>query len=424
MNTNKHSLLNWESEGYWWGPVQAMTYFVLVSVALAAGLSFLFLAALQLLNDDFFGRPAIWWSLWLGLSLSFGIVGWLFTERRSVPNNHVAVLELFGSALPIYLEMGEYLIPFKGILSTNRDMVQGPVRGSQEENSEQPGLVFVGTVTVMLDSEQADGEMLQTIAADGAVNKLLPTFNYTCIDPRKRLGRTDPIRDLNKACREVIRKAVGGITSAAMTAHLQGALAEVSAGGAILFVRTRRSNASGGVHGGDMVVHKATRKPLFEIVHPDMLENVSIKQAFRKKVLDNGDEQMLNAASAETKKKSDPYDHSTIEVSGLDVSHAVHQAFKENGYRMEGLPRISEIDTPEEVKRANAKASAEVPARAGALADAETVRQQGQILKQAGLQGQDAAAAAFLRENPEAGQFVYIAGPGKSSGVIVDTKKK
>lgn len=419
----KYTLLGWKRTGFWLGPLQAFLLFVLASLLVSFGGAWLVLLVLNLVNEPFFSNASVWWALFSGLCISFILLGWLVTERRSVPNNHVAVLEILGYAIPVYLEMGKYIIPFASVFSTNRDLVLGPVYETQESNLANPGLVFTGNVTVILDDEQTQGDMMQAIAADGAANTLLPTFRYTCNNPRQRLGQNQPIKDLNKASREVIRKIVGGSTSAPMMLYLQGAVAETAAGGEMIFIRTQRSSASTGVHMADLVVHKATRRPILEIIHPEDPDRDTIIKEFKQDVIEHGDEDMIRASCAKVANDV-ACDHKTMVVSTLFVGKAVAEALRENGYMFNGLPRISEIDTPEQVKIANARRAAEVPQRDAALADAETVHQQGKILQTAGLKGEDAAWAAFLRENPEAGQAIHISGSGAGSGVIVNTDKK
>jgi hypothetical protein len=402
-------------EGFFLGPVSAHFWFAAVILLISLGITLLMALLVVPLKPDIFLRPLVFWTIVLGPAVMMNLVAWTFTERRTVPNNHVLPLKVLGRIINVLLTNGEYVIPLFPILASNRDNVTGDeVKGSDEKSPEKAkqGLIYNGTVTVHLGKEGEHGEGLMVAAAfDRANVKLRPTLSYRCTSPIQRLGRNRPIKDLNEAARDAVRQAIASTVTGDQANDLQSALAKMVAGRGFYGIRTRKSDAKSGVHGGNLVTDAATGRILCEVTH-DTTSNPETVAKLIREVEDRGDEAMKKAA-----RKGDD---GPLEPFFAHVATSFKRALAENGYTLEGNPRIGEIELPEQVSTAAARAAAEVPERYAALAQAETSRRAGEVLAEGGnaLRGSDAAWAGLAIENPNI-KIVHVPNLGQGGGNVI-----
>lgn len=388
-------------------PITAHLAFAVCVMGIAVVIAGIFVLLIAPLNRAVFHQPLVYWSLLSGLVLLVNFGAWSSTEERNVSNNHVLPLKVLGMLINVYLTNGQYFIPFYPLLASNRDNVTGDVViGSEEGSSTNPGQVYVGTVTVHLGEEGKDGNgLMEAAAADNAVVKLRPTHNWRCNSPLQRFGRNRPIKDLNAAARNTHRRAIAETTTGDQANGLPDVLPGLVVGKHFYAVRTRESDATSGVHGGNLVAHKATGKIIFRLKPEDSEE---WENEVRSEVEQNGHEKMLE--KARDAKTGD------IAVFKVFVADGLRRALDENGYEQVGEPRIGELQVPKRVSEAAERAAAEVPERAAALAQAETSRLAGnQLLSKdgGGLSPQDAAMAGLAIENPASIRIVHIPGIGQ-----------
>lgn len=414
--------------GIWLGPITSLLVFGLLTFGISTTLAWLVhLFVLIPTNENFFGQPLLFWFLPTGIGLVFGSLPWIGHEYRVIPNNHVAPLKFLSALLNVHLKTGAHRIPYHPILlSSNRDNVVGDaVKETLEQSASDPGLMFVGDVTVHLDDEDGKSPKMRATAVDNAQVKIRPTFTYRCVSPLQRLGRNRPIKDLNEASRTAVREVTGGLTSARQINMMQGAIARVLSGQRAYFVRTRRSNAAKNVHGGDMVVNTANRRPIFALGNREF--DQSLANTLLKKIKEEGDEFMLNQACGKSIDETDAdgkvskrHDFDTIEVHSIHVADKYAAAFRENGYCIVGLPRIGEIEIPEKIINAADQAAAEVEERSAALATAETAVIAADTFVKGGMSKEDAVMVAAAKETPEAVRVLHVTGGNSNGGVILN----
>jgi hypothetical protein len=226
----------------------------------------------------------------------------------------------------------------------------------------------------------------------------------------QRLGRNRPVKDLNEAARDAVRRALASTTTADQANDLQGAIAKMIAGKGFYAVRTRKSNAGSGVHGGNLVTDATTGRIICE-VKDHQEEDAGAKEKLAQVVMQKGAEALRDAAHNSV---------GQLEPFFVNIASAFKRALAENGYVLTGEPRIGEIELPEQVSTAAANAAAEVPQRAAALADAVTALEAGKILASGndGLKGADAAWAGIARENPNV-KVVHIPGLSNGGGNVI-----
>jgi hypothetical protein len=404
------------TKGYFLGPISAHFWFAIIILTISLGIALLMAGLVAPLNPDVFLRPVVFWTIVLGPAVIMNLTAWTFTKRRTVPNNHALPLKVLGRVINVMLINGEYRIPLYPFLAPNEDNVTGDVvEGSQENKDDNPGLIYVGAITVHLGREGQGGKGLMEAAAfDKAVVGIRPTMTYTCDNPVQRLGRNRPVKDLNEAARDAVRRALASTTTADQANDLQGAIAKMIAGKGFYAVRTRKSDAGSGVHGGNLVTDATTGRILCE-VRDHQEENVDTKEKLAQVVMLKGTPALRNAALNSA---------GQLEPFFVNIASAFKRALAENGYVLTGEPRIGEIELPEQVSTAAANAAAEVPQRAAALADAETSRQAGLILtsNETGLNGADAAWAG-LAQNGNNVKVVVVPGLGQQNGggVIINS---
>lgn len=419
LGTRVNILFSGKGKGFYLDPAVSYLFFGVLSLIVSYLLISLVMSLITLSNPAFYADDAnrlLVALINLGLVVCALALLWMTTEKRICPNNHIIPLKIFGGLISIFIRTGDHYLPWP--FRSNRDRPIGLINDTLEGDPAYAGVIWSAAVTVKLDNENGD-PLMAAAALDRAEVKLLPTVTYILYDPLVRLAQNLPIRKLNEAAREAIRTAVNGLTASTQTNMLQSLISEIICGKRAYFVRVRRSDPDSGVHGGEMVIHDATRQPIFAISDRD--DDPRIEAEVLAEVLKHGYDPMVLSASG--RQEDGGIDRTKIEVTKVHFADKLANALRETGFRLGGLPQIGEITAPRSVIDAAGRAAAEGDERRAALTNAETAVMVGERLKTHGIDPATGALAEMAREIPGI-RIIHQSGVHgkKPPAVIVDTK--
>lgn len=348
----------------WYISVLKFRFIILPAISLAAGVLLALLIGVSisliswLVGSDFTGN--VWMYLGivvLGFALTFKSSGKTFT----VPNEHVAVLTLFGQRLDWYLEEGEYNeFGEASIFGRSTEVKNGFTTDASHPNG--PGFVNMGIIPFQIWNNRKDKlQRLENISQNNATVFATLLLEVKVFYPRLVLSAGDPLLSLAERARTAFRTAISFFIDRD-NASVKSLLVKLMIGKTIV---TSFVNHKDGAHfnQGAMIRSRDGTALQLEVASNNSIGDLSKKEAeadyqkrvkkakkdFRKEKLPHADETMLAAL---------PTKEGEIVVKDKSVEDSLEEVLNSVGTYLHNAS-ISNVEYSAQVKQEADHASSE-----------------------------------------------------------------
>lgn len=351
-----------------WRYISATQFFVLfwfVLVPILTLLTFAVMVAMTagtmwVVNSLFGSNIALNWLIILGLfMLSVYVnVPSSIQAQLNVPNQHVAVLTIFGQRIAWFLTEGKYPDITSGtILGRSSDVVQDFTTDNSSPNG--PGFVNMGRLSFQLWNDMKDkSPVLTNIARNGAQVLTTVLIVLRVRNPNLVLSADEPSKEIFERARTAIRSGNSFFTDKD-NAFVKTILVKLMMGKTIItaFVNTKDTTnyENGSVirdYGGKAIIMEIEDEELAGLTETERKAKIeSAKEEFRNLLQDEADAEMLKHVPHPEGKKLVVYDKS--------VDQSIDEVLHPNGIELESAS-VSNVQFSEPVSNAANQAASEV----------------------------------------------------------------
>lgn len=350
------------------------------------------------------------WGVYYIIGILFGYLAWRPDGGHiKIRYNHVGVLTFWGQRFSGYLDEGDYPWLFRKFgFNISTEPLQ---KTKKEENpGEFAGTPFIGerVIPIWNKDDKKHNIIVSNLTKNNNDINLTITITIQTYDPIKYMLSNDPIKYVANRTRGGIRAAVNKLLDIDVST-LQSAFSDLLYGKKVLVVFTIRET---GVHAIHKIVRDKGGNGMYEVVEPDEESVAKGKRILLKRMEEEADEEMLEAASSDNK---------GVTVSELSIKENLSNAAMAVGARLVNIA-IGDADLSPKMKMMAEKAAAEMLQRRSQLDSAFTYELVSESLKKAGLDPKTAVLVARLMDDPTGIQLSHITtdsdDDGKSTGMI------